>query len=153
MSFNAPSRPRYPPASVPYSAVVCIVLSEMSGTGSRELNSPLQLLRTSLVVIGILFVCDNLGFQVKSLIAGISIAGLCSQALLQDAFAFIALTVESPFQARERVRACACPYIGPLIGPLCPFIGPLIGPLCPFIGPMIGPLCPFIGPLIGPCID
>ena len=97
------------PASVPYSAVVCIVLSEMSGTGSRALNSPLQLLRTSLVVVGILFVCDNLGFQVKSLIAGISIAGLCSQALLQDAFAFIALTVESPFQARTMGRdACVC---------------------------------------------
>lgn len=83
--------------------VVCIVLSEMSGTGGRELNSPLQLLRTSLVVVGVLFVCDNLGFQVKSLIAGISIAGLCSQALLQDAFAFIALTVESPFQVGDVV--------------------------------------------------
>jgi hypothetical protein len=56
-------------------AVVCIVLSEMSGTGSRELNSPLQLLRTSLVVVGVLFVADNLGFQVQSLVAGISIAG------------------------------------------------------------------------------
>ena len=84
--------------------VVVIVLGEMSGTGSRRaLNSPLQLLRTSLVVVGILFVCDNLGFQVKSLIAGISIAGLCSQALLQDAFAFIALTVESPFQVGDVV--------------------------------------------------
>lgn len=30
-------------------------------------------------------------------------AGLCSQALLQDAFAFIALTVESPFQVGDVV--------------------------------------------------
>ena len=49
--------------------VASIVLSELSGPGTK-LNSPLQLLRTSLVVIGVLFVCDNLGFQVKSLIAG-----------------------------------------------------------------------------------
>ena len=39
-----------------------------------------------------------------TLTPGISIAGLCSQALLQDAFAFIALTVESPFQVGDTVQ-------------------------------------------------
>lgn len=59
-------------------------------------------LRIALWGIGLVFLLDNLGFQISTVIAGLGIGGiavaLAAQAMLRDLFSYVAIVFDRPFE-------------------------------------------------------
>ncbi|AKJ65120.1 mechanosensitive ion channel family protein [Kiritimatiella glycovorans] len=85
------------------------------GKLTREMTSGLMLIARILVwVFGILFLLDNLGFQVSSLVAGLGIGGvalaLSVQTVLGDLLSYYAILLDRPFKLGDFL------IIGDLLG-------------------------------------
>jgi len=67
-----------------------------------------KFLKVCVVVIGIIFIIKNMGYDVTSLIAGLGIGGLAfalaAQPLLSNLFGGLAIIADKPFQIGDRVR-------------------------------------------------
>lgn len=67
-----------------------------------SINAILPAIRTIVWVIGLLFVLDNLGFNISAVIASLGIGGvavaLASQGILQDLFSYFAILLDRPFE-------------------------------------------------------
>ena len=58
-------------------------------------------------IIGILFLLDNLGFRISTVVAGLGIGGiaiaLAAQAILGDLFGYFAILFDRPFEVGDYV--------------------------------------------------
>lgn len=67
-----------------------------------SINAILPAIRTVVWVIGLLFVLDNLGFNISAVITSLGIGGvavaLASQGILQDLFSYFAILLDRPFE-------------------------------------------------------
>jgi len=91
-------------------ALVRVAQRNEGGNGS--LKNALQLIRgaarTTIWIIALLLILDNLGFNVSALIAGLGIGGaaiaLASQSILADIFASLGLVLDKPFVVGDYVN-------------------------------------------------
>lgn len=67
-----------------------------------SINALLPAIRTVIWIIGILFLLDNLGFNISTVVASLGIGGvavaLASQGILQDLFSYFAILLDRPFE-------------------------------------------------------
>ena len=67
-----------------------------------SINALLPAIRTVVWVIGVLFLLDNLGFNISAVVASLGIGGvavaLASQGILQDLFSYFAILLDRPFE-------------------------------------------------------
>lgn len=68
----------------------------------QSFNALIPAIRVSLWAIGIIFVLDNLGFDISAVVTGLGIGGvaiaLASQGILQDLFSYFAILLDRPFE-------------------------------------------------------
>jgi len=73
----------------------------------RALKAISSLLNVFVWIIGILFILDNLGFKISTVLAGLGIGGiavaLAAQAILGDMFAYFTILFDSPFEIGDRI--------------------------------------------------
>ena len=67
-----------------------------------SINAILPAIRTVVWIVGLLFMLDNLGFNISAVIASLGIGGvavaLASQGILQDLFSYFAILLDRPFE-------------------------------------------------------
>lgn len=77
-------------------------LKRQGGDVERQLRGLMPIFSVTLWALGIIFLLDNLGFQVSAMVAGLGIGGvavaLAAQAVLGDFFSYFAITVDRPFE-------------------------------------------------------
>lgn len=70
-----------------------------------SLNALLPAIRTIVWVIGVLFLLDNLGFNISAVVASLGIGGvavaLASQGVLEDLFSYFAILLDRPFELKD----------------------------------------------------
>jgi small-conductance mechanosensitive channel len=68
----------------------------------RSINALLPAIRTVVWGVGIIFILDNLGFDISAVVASLGIGGvaiaLASQGVLQDLFSYFAILFDRPFE-------------------------------------------------------
>ncbi|MEM1255690.1 MAG: mechanosensitive ion channel family protein [Cyanobacteria bacterium P01_H01_bin.21] len=68
----------------------------------QSLNALIPAVRVVLWAIGIVFVLDNLGFDISAVVTGLGISGvalaLASQGILQDLFSYFSILLDRPFE-------------------------------------------------------
>ncbi|NEQ53618.1 MAG: mechanosensitive ion channel family protein [Leptolyngbya sp. SIO3F4] len=68
----------------------------------QSLNALIPAVRVTLWAIGIVFVLDNLGFDISAVVTGLGIGGvaiaLASQGILQDLFSYFSILLDRPFE-------------------------------------------------------
>jgi len=68
----------------------------------RNLKAIMPILQATIWVIGLIFLLDNLGFQISAVVAGLGVGGiavaLATQALLGDLFSYVAIVFDRPFE-------------------------------------------------------
>lgn len=68
----------------------------------QSLNALIPAVRVVLWAIGIVFVLDNLGFDISAVVTGLGIGGvalaLASQGILQDLFSYFSILLDRPFE-------------------------------------------------------
>ncbi|MEM6252018.1 MAG: mechanosensitive ion channel family protein [Cyanobacteria bacterium P01_D01_bin.156] len=68
----------------------------------QSLNALIPAVRVILWAIGIVFVLDNLGFDISAVVTGLGIGGvaiaLASQGILQDLFSYFSILLDRPFE-------------------------------------------------------
>ena len=73
----------------------------------RALKAISSLLNALVWVIGILFMLDNLGFRISTVVAGLGIGGiavaLAAQAVLGDLFAYFTILFDRPFEIGDQI--------------------------------------------------
>ncbi|HUW42380.1 MAG TPA: mechanosensitive ion channel family protein [Rectinemataceae bacterium] len=73
--------------------------------GQRRLKPLLTVANLALWLIGTLFLLDNIGFKISSVVAGLGIGGitvaLASQAILGDLFSYFVILFDRPFELGE----------------------------------------------------
>ena len=84
--------------------------SQKSDSQADDLLVPFvsAIIRMAIIIIGAIFVAENLHFDVTGLIAGLGIGGiaiaLASQETLSNFFGSLVLLIEQPFRAEDRVE-------------------------------------------------
>ncbi len=83
-------------------------------TSALVVTNMIKVLRVALWAAGVIFVLDNLGIHVTSIVAGLGIGGvavaLAAQSLLGDAFSSFAIFVDKPFKVGDFI------IVGDLLG-------------------------------------
>lgn len=78
---------------------------EKKENAPNHLRPLLAVVNMSIWVIGILFLLDNLGFKISTIIAGIGIGGiavaLAAQAMLGDLFSYFVILFDRPFETGD----------------------------------------------------
>lgn len=68
----------------------------------QSLNALIPAVRVVLWAVGIVFVLDNLGFDISAVVTGLGIGGvaiaLASQGILQDLFSYFSILLDRPFE-------------------------------------------------------
>ncbi len=68
----------------------------------QSINALIPAIRTVIWVIGIIFILDNLGFDISAVVASLGIGGvaiaLASQGVLQDLFSYFSILLDRPFE-------------------------------------------------------
>ncbi len=74
---------------------------------SKKIKPILGFVNLIIWIVGILFLLDNLGFQISTIIAGLGITGiavaLAAQALLGDLFSYFVIFFDQPFELGDMV--------------------------------------------------
>jgi len=89
---------------VEYTLMLSIKSKELT---DREhiIKAIIPFLRIALWGIGLVFLLDNLGFQISTVIAGLGIGGiavaLAAQAMLRDLFSYVAIVFDRPFEVGD----------------------------------------------------
>ena len=80
----------------------CITHHRHNLNFETSINALLPAIRTVVWVIGVLFLLDNLGFNISAVVASLGIGGvavaLASQGILQDLFSYFAILLDRPFE-------------------------------------------------------
>lgn len=75
---------------------------DKDGTKIRQLNGILLILKVVLWVIGTIFLVDNLGYNITTIITGLGIGGiaiaLAAQTILGDLFSYLVIFFDKPFE-------------------------------------------------------
>ncbi|MBU4305661.1 MAG: mechanosensitive ion channel family protein [Candidatus Omnitrophica bacterium] len=75
---------------------------EKDGARERSLKGVVNVIKIIIWGVGVIFLLDNLGFKVSSVIAGLGIGGiavaLAAQVVLGDLFSFFAILFDRPFE-------------------------------------------------------
>ena len=84
-------------------------ITRRDGTNVEQVaNAIVPAIRTAAWALGIIFVLDNLGFNVSAVLAGIGIGGvaiaLASQGVLQDLFSYFAILFDRPFELGDFIK-------------------------------------------------
>ncbi len=78
---------------------------ESSEGGSNRMRPLVAILNMAIWIVGILFLLDNLGFKISTVIAGIGIGGiavaLAAQAVLGDLFSYFVILLDRPFEVGD----------------------------------------------------
>lgn len=79
------------------------ILRKTNNTGKEySLKAVRPILKVAVWGIGIVFLLDNLGFQISAIIAGLGIGGvavaLAAQAILGDLFSYVVIVMDRPFE-------------------------------------------------------
>lgn len=89
-------------ASVEYALRIYLMRKKGDATTEQSLLLLSPLIRVVFTLIGILFLLENLGFDVAALVASLGIGGiaiaLAAQGVLQDLFAYISILMDRPFE-------------------------------------------------------
>ncbi|MEA5466733.1 mechanosensitive ion channel family protein [Leptothoe sp. PORK10 BA2] len=68
----------------------------------QSLNALIPAVRVVLWTVGIIFILDNLGFDISAVVTGLGIGGvaiaLASQGILQDLFSYFSILLDRPFE-------------------------------------------------------
>lgn len=76
---------------------------------ARRLHGIIGVIKIAVWIIGVLFLLDNLGFQVSAIITGLGIGGvavaLAAQAVLGDFFSYLAIFFDRPFEIGDFIVA------------------------------------------------
>ncbi len=68
----------------------------------QSLNALIPAVRVVLWAVGIIFILDNLGFDISAVVTGLGIGGvaiaLASQGILQDLFSYFSILLDRPFE-------------------------------------------------------
>jgi len=87
---------------------------EQDPTDAVAVKNIIQVLRVALWAIGVIFVLDNLGVNVSSVVAGLGIGGiavaLAAQTVLGDTFSSFAIFMDKPFKVGDFI------IVGDLLG-------------------------------------
>lgn len=79
-----------------------VLLSPGKPERERSLKAVIPIAKAALWVIGVIFLLDNLGFQISAIVAGLGIGGiavaLAAQAVLGDLFSYVAIVLDRPFE-------------------------------------------------------
>ena len=71
----------------------------------QSINALLPAIRVIVWVIGIVFLLDNLGFDISAVVASLGIGGvaiaLASQGVLQDLFSYFSILLDRPFELKD----------------------------------------------------
>lgn len=74
----------------------------------RKFRPLIAIISFTFYIIGILFILDNLGFQISTVIAGLGIGGiaiaLAAQAILGDLFSYFVIYFDKPFELGDFIR-------------------------------------------------
>jgi small-conductance mechanosensitive channel len=85
-----------------YAIRIYWVTRESSPNLEQSLSALVPAIRTVVWALGIVFLLDNLGFDISAVIAGLGIGGvavaLASQGLLQDLFSYFSILFDRPFE-------------------------------------------------------
>ena len=80
----------------------CVTHHQNNLSFETSINALLPAVRTVIWAVGILFLLDNLGFNISAVIASLGIGGvavaLASQGILQDLFSYFAILLDRPFE-------------------------------------------------------
>lgn len=80
----------------------CITHHRNNLNFETSINAILPAIRIVVWVIGVLFLLDNLGFNISAVVASLGIGGvavaLASQGILQDLFSYFAILLDRPFE-------------------------------------------------------
>ena len=80
----------------------------------QSLNALIPAVRVILWAIGIVFVLDNLGFDISAVVTGLGIGGvaiaLASQGILQDLFSYFSILLDRPFEIGDFI------VVGDMVG-------------------------------------
>ena len=80
----------------------------------QSLNALIPAVRVTLWAIGIVFVLDNLGFDISAVVTGLGIGGvalaLASQGILQDLFSYFSILLDRPFEIGDFI------FVGEMMG-------------------------------------
>lgn len=80
----------------------------------QSLNALIPALRVVIWAVGIVFVLDNLGFDISAVVAGLGIGGvaiaLASQGILQDLFSYFSILLDRPFEIDDFI------IVGDMVG-------------------------------------
>ncbi len=94
-------------ASVEYGLRIYLTRKKGNATTEQSLLLLSPLIRVVFVLIGALFLLDNLGFDVAALVASLGIGGiaiaLAAQGVLQDLFSYISILLDRPFEIGDFV--------------------------------------------------
>jgi len=81
------------------------VKAEKNETRERSIKGVVSVIKIVIWGIGIVFLLDNLGFKVSTVIAGLGIGGvavaLAAQAILGDLFSFFSILFDRPFEVGD----------------------------------------------------
>lgn len=90
-----------------------IVRSSDSGT-AQTLKAIMPAVRIVVWALGVIFLLDNLGFDISAIVAGIGIGGiaiaLAAQGILQDLFSYFSILLDRPYEIGDFV------IVGDLVG-------------------------------------
>ncbi len=92
---------RFIVAMVDYTLNYSLKAKEMTDR-EHNIKAVIPFLRVAIWGIGLVFLLDNLGFQISTVIAGLGIGGiavaLAAQAMLRDLFSYVGIVFDRPFE-------------------------------------------------------
>ncbi|HEY6437095.1 MAG TPA: mechanosensitive ion channel family protein [Ignavibacteriaceae bacterium] len=98
---------RFIASSIMFSLTYFIKKQERGEEKARQLRGMTVLINIFVWVIGIVFLMDNLGFDISAVIAGLGIGGiaiaLAAQAILGDLFSYFVIFFDRPFEVGDMI--------------------------------------------------
>ena len=92
-------------AIVSYSFQQFTIKNSGDETGKKQARGILLIIKIILWIIGIVFIIDNLGYNITTIVTGLGIGGiaiaLASQAILGDLFSYLVIFFDKPFEAGD----------------------------------------------------
>jgi len=99
---------------VEYTVRLYLVTRRSDTTLEQTVNAIVPAIKIVLWAVGLVFLLDNLGFDISAVVAGLGIGGiavaLAAQGLLQDLFSYFSILLDRPFEIGDFV------VIGNLVG-------------------------------------
>jgi small-conductance mechanosensitive channel len=96
---------RFVSSTIMFSLTYIIKKQERGEEKARQLRGMTVLINIFVWVIGIVFLMDNLGFNISAVVAGLGIGGiaiaLAAQAILGDLFSYFVIFLDRPFEVGD----------------------------------------------------